>query len=256
MRDNDAVRGVELWVQQLVEVLGLDAHHRLGTREADVWIGGHLDRYSQRGAPGALADTRLEHPELALLDRELGVEHVAVVALEPGEDVVQLRVDLGEVVGEGREREGRADAGHDVLALGVHEEVAVRALRPGRRVAGEAHPGPGVVVAVAEHHGLHVHRGAEVVGDVLPSAVRNRPGAVPRREHRLDRDAELAARVLGERLAGDVGDDLLRAPHDVAQQLRRHLGVGGHAGEVASRRRTDGRSGHRRRRGRCARTAQ
>ena len=51
---------------------------------------GHLDGHAQRGRAGALADAGLQHPELALLDGELGVAHVAVVALEPGEDLEQL----------------------------------------------------------------------------------------------------------------------------------------------------------------------
>ncbi len=47
-------------------------------------------------SPGALAHPGLQHPELALLDRELGVAHVPVVRLEPGEDLEQLGVDLRE----------------------------------------------------------------------------------------------------------------------------------------------------------------
>ena len=66
---------------------------------------------------------------------------------------------------QGRERLGVADAGHHVLALGVDQEVAVLALGPGGRVAGEADAGARRVVAVAEHHGLDVDGGAEVVGD-------------------------------------------------------------------------------------------
>ena len=58
---------------------------------------GHLDGHPQRGRAGALADPGLEHPELALLDGELRVAHVAVVRLEPGEDGEQLVVDLREV---------------------------------------------------------------------------------------------------------------------------------------------------------------
>jgi hypothetical protein len=44
---------------------------------------------------GALAHPGLQHPELALLDGELGVAHVAVVALEAGEDGQQLLWTLG-----------------------------------------------------------------------------------------------------------------------------------------------------------------
>ena len=82
------------------------------------------------------------------------------------------------------------------------EEVAVRLVLAGRRVAGEADAGAGVVVAVAEHHRLHVDGRAEVVADALADAVGDGPGAVPAAEHRLDGAAQLLHRVLRERLAG------------------------------------------------------
>ena len=44
----------------------------------------HVDGHPQRGRAGALADPRLEHPELALLDGELGVAHVPVVRARAG----------------------------------------------------------------------------------------------------------------------------------------------------------------------------
>ncbi len=56
-----------------------------------------LDGHAQGGGAGALADPGLEHPELALVDGELGVAHVPVVGLEPGEDAEQLRVDRREL---------------------------------------------------------------------------------------------------------------------------------------------------------------
>ena len=195
----------------------------------------HVDRHLQRGGAGALADPGLEHPELALLDGELGVAHVAVVRLEPGEDLEQLGVDLGELLLQLRDRLGVADAGHHVLALGVDQEVAVGALVAGGRVAGEADAGARVVVAVAEDHGLHVDRGAQVVRDALAVAVGDGPGPVPAAEDRLDGAAQLVGRVLGEGLAGVALDDLLVGVDQVAQQLGGHLGVRGGAGQLLGR---------------------
>ena len=163
---------------------------------------GHVDGHAQRGRAGALADAGLEHPELALLDGELGVAHVLVVALEAGEDGEQLaRGSSGSALCQRVEVLGVADAGHDVLALGVDEEVAVRPVLAGGGVAGEADAGAGVVVAVAEHHRLHVDGGAEVVADALADAVGDGAGAVPAAEHGLDGAAQLLDRVLRERLA-------------------------------------------------------
>ena len=130
---------------------------------------------------------------------------------------------------------GVADAGHHVLALGVDQEVAVGPLGPGGRVAGEADAGARVVVAVAEDHGLHVDGGAQVVGDALAVRGRRWPGgrSSSGRPPRWRRAA--GRRVLGERRAGVALDDLLVGVDQVAQQLGRHLGVRGGAGQLLGR---------------------
>ena len=164
---------VELRVQQLVELLRLDAQHRLALVDEPLVL--HLDGHAQRRGGGALADAGLQQEELALLDRELDVAHVAVVRLQRLHELEQLRVALREVVGHRVERLGHADAGDHVFALGVGEEVAVGPVLAGRRVAGERDAGAGVVALVAEHHRLDVDRGTEVVGDLLhPAGTRGR----------------------------------------------------------------------------------
>ena len=72
--------GVELRVQELVELRGFDAAHGLLTR--DEALLDHLDSDAQSGGCGTLAHAGLKHPELTLLDGELDVAHVAVVILE------------------------------------------------------------------------------------------------------------------------------------------------------------------------------
>ncbi len=227
--------GGELRVEDLLEVLTGDALDGLGVGQADGPLGHHVDGHAQGGPAGALAHPGLEHPQLALLDGELGVAHVAVVVLELGEDPEQLLVDLRELVGQGRERLGVADAGDHVLALGVDEEVAVLPLGPGGRVPGEPHAGAGLVVAVAEDHGLDVDGGAEVVGDPLPHAVGDGPGTVPRGEDGLDGAAQLLVGILGEGLAGVALDDLLVGLDQVAQQFDGDAGVAGGAGQLLGR---------------------
>ena len=158
-------------------------------------LGGDAER--RRG--GALADPGLEHPELAALDRELDVAEVAVVGLQASHDGQQLFVRAGVEGREVVEGEGVADARDDVLALGVGEVVAVHARLPGRRIAGETDAGARGVAEVAEHHGAHVDRGAEVVGDALATPVEPRAVGVPRPEDGLDGEVELLAGVLRER---------------------------------------------------------
>ena len=232
---DDLPRPGELRVQHGVEVVGGHSRQRLLAGDLPALLAlagalGHVDGHLQGGRAGALADAGLEHPQLALLDGELRVAHVLVVPLEAGEDRQQLVVDLREVLGHVVEVLGVADAGHDVLALGVDQEVAVGLVLPGGRVAGEADAGAGVVVAVAEHHRLDVDGRAEVVADALADAVGDRPGAVPAAEHGLHGPAQLLHRVLREGLAGGLLDDRLVLRAEVLQRGGRDLGVVGDAG--------------------------
>ncbi len=122
-------------MQELVERAWLDAAHRILARNEALVR--HFDRAAQRGLRGALAVAGLQHPQFAALDRELEVLHVAVVLLEKLGGGDELAEHLGHqrfergLVGMGRlprrlgDVLGRADAGHDVFALGVDEKFAV-----------------------------------------------------------------------------------------------------------------------------------
>ena len=113
---------------------------------------------------GALAGARLEHVQAATLDRELEILHVAIVALEPTGDVLELAVYVGHPLAHVADRQRRADAGHDVLALGIGQVLAEEHLLARVRVAREGHAGARVVTHVAEDHRHDVDRGAQVVG--------------------------------------------------------------------------------------------
>ena len=147
------------------------------------------------GLGGALRVARLQHVQAPLLDRELGVLHVAVVALQRAHDVEQLGVRRGHPVAQLGQVARRAHAGDDVLALGVDEEVAAGLGRAGDLVAREGHAGARGRALVAVDHLLDVDRGAPVVGDVVDAPVGDRALAHPRVEDRADGLLELLARV-------------------------------------------------------------
>ena len=113
-------------VEQLVELARVDARDGLLAR--DEILAGHLDGDAQRRLRRALAGAGLEEEERAVLDGELDVLHLAVVLLEPLE-----RLDRAAAYASGRslahplDRLRRADAGDDVLALRVDEELAEQA---------------------------------------------------------------------------------------------------------------------------------
>ena len=80
--------GIELRVQELVELRGIDTAH--GLLAGDEALLNHLDGNAQGGGGGTLAHTGLEHPELALLDGELDIAHIAVVVLERQEHALEF----------------------------------------------------------------------------------------------------------------------------------------------------------------------
>ena len=185
----------------------------------------HLDGDADGGLRGALAGAGLQHEELAVLDGELDVLHVLVVLLELGADLHQVRVRLREALLHHRDRLGGADAGDDVLALRVHEELAVEDVLTRGVVAGEGDAGAGVLAHVAVGHRLHVDRGAVEALDLLDAAVLDRAVAVPRAEHGLDGVLELQQRVLREVGADLVLVDLLVLGDELDEAFGRDLGV-------------------------------
>ena len=145
--------------------------HRFSVGESDRALLGHVCSHLESCAPCSLPHPGLEHPELVLLDRELGVAHVAVVVLEAAEYPHELFVDRREMPLHLGEWLCVADTGDHVLALCVHEEVAVLTFLAGCRVTCETDASPRALVAVAEHHRLNVHRGPEIVRDALTHSV-------------------------------------------------------------------------------------
>ncbi len=129
---------VEARMEELVELARVDPRDRLVP--LDQPFRRHVDGALDRGRRRALRRARLQEVEASLLDRELDVLHVAVVALERGHGLEQLVVRVGHALAQVGERLRRAGAGDDVLALRVDEVLAVDALLAGRGVAREATP--------------------------------------------------------------------------------------------------------------------
>ena len=210
-------------MKERVKVARIDHQHCLLLR-ADALVN-EVARDLERGLRRALAVARLEHEELLVLDRELHVLHVAVVGLELVADVLELLEHLGHHLGHLGDRHRRTHAGHHVLALRVHEELAHQLLLAGRRVAREGDARAGLVVEVAERHHLDVDGGAPAVGDVVVAAVDVRARVVPAAEHGLDGLKELLLRVGREVLADLVLVFLLELARQLLQVLGRQLNV-------------------------------
>src|ERR1017187_8751021 len=213
----------EAGAEELLDLQRIDALDRLVP--GDELLLHHVPGHLHRGACGPFRRARLEHEELAALDRELEVLRVAIVLLEPLCDLLKLRVRLRDVPLQLVDLRGRSDAGHHVLALRVHEVLTVELLLAGVRVAGERDPGAGVVAHVAEDHRHDAARRAEVVRDLelLPVVLRAR--AEPRAEDGFDGEAKLVVRLGREGLSGLLLDDGLELVDQPGEGLRVELGV-------------------------------
>ena len=116
-RCSQARRAVGGWARS-----GSDPLDRLGPGQRERRVLGHVDRDPEGGLRAALADPDLEHPEAAVLDRELDVAQVGVVALEP--------------VGRGRAGRPRPPAGARRGPRSARSDASRRRRpRPGRRTS-------------------------------------------------------------------------------------------------------------------------
>ena len=222
--------------QELHQLLRLHPIHGCGG--IDEALLHHLHGAAHRGEARPLPASRLEDVELSLLHGELDVQHVLVMGLQPREDLLQLAVDLGHRLFQGRQLRragapaqgpGRPDAGHHVLALGVGQVLAVVPSLAGGRIPGEGHPGGGGLAAVSEDHGLDVDRGAPVVWNPVQLAVRDGPVVVPGAEDGPHGAQELLLGIQGKVHASRFLDDGQIAPGEILQVLRREKGVLGHS---------------------------
>ena len=197
----------------------------------------------QRGGGGALAHAGLQHPQLALLDGEFDIAHVAIVVLEGDEDLFELGARLLQALDVLELCDGAriANARDDVFTLGIDQVVAVEFLLAVGGIAREGDAGRRRLALVAEHHGLHVDGRAQIVGDLVLLAIQRGARIVPAAEHGFDgqtqlrigilREADLAAfdqrRVI---VGGNVlGEDRLELLDELLQILGGQIRVAFHA---------------------------
>ncbi len=224
--------GIEGGMQQLVELGGLDPQHPFLVVDQPVLD--HVDGNLYRRVGGAFAVTGLQHVELALFDGELDILHILVMLLKDVADLCQLGIAVGEHIFHRRQVAGLmlglvdrlrgADAGDDVLALGVDQVLAVEVVLAGGGVAGEGDAGGAVVAHVAVDHGLNIDGGTPLGGDIVELAVGDGAGVHPRAEDRADGAPELLLGILGE-IATKFFLDLLLELHDQILEI-----VGGQFG--------------------------
>ena len=143
--------GVQRGMQQLVQRFGFDAGD--GGLLVNQPLAHHVHRCFQCRIGRALAGTGLQHEQLAFLDGELHVLHIAVMLFQPLADGAQFLERPGHgffhaglaatlaFTHDHADRLWGADARHHVFALGIDEEFAIEQLFTGGGIAGEGDAG-------------------------------------------------------------------------------------------------------------------
>ena len=114
---------IDCRMQQLIELFRRDASHR--SCAIDQFLARHVNRDAHGGGAGAFAGARLQHPELAALDRELAVLHVMIMLFQQLRDRIELLINFRQFLFQLADRIRSARAGDDILALRVQEVLAV-----------------------------------------------------------------------------------------------------------------------------------
>ena len=200
---------INCWMQQLVKRRRIDAQH--GFVAADQSFCRHIRGNLQRRFGGALARAGLQHPQFTFLDGKFQILHVAVMRFKLVADCAEFRKGLRhfrlkrgllrarlQASGFGQVLR-RADAGHNIFALGIDQKLAIERFLSGRWIARKGDTGSGIAAHIAEHHGLHIDRRPPVGGNVVDGAIGNGARCHPGLKHRPDPTPELILRVLRKR---------------------------------------------------------
>ena len=201
---------------------------------------------------GALAVTGLEQPELAVLNSELHILHVAIVLfksvlnfnklcsafrhrlLERREfglalffaDALQLSPTAAAF---GHDLLRGAYTSHHVFALSVDEVFTVEHVFASSGIAREANASSRVVAHVTIDHSLHIHSSAIFFRNLIHLAVEDSALVIPAVEHSIDGSPKLIPCAGGEILASVVFHSLLEQVYQILEVVNFEFGIEFHA---------------------------
>ena len=101
----------------------------------------------------------------------------------------------------------RANTGDNILALRIHQKLAVKFFVANRRITREAHAGAAGVSQIAKNHRLHIHRGSEHFIDVVDAAIVLGAVILPGAKHSIASHHQLFVRILREVALGVLLDN-------------------------------------------------
>ena len=181
-------------IEEALDIFWLDAQD--GFFLSDESFVSHVDRNAERGSGRAFARARLQHVQLAVLDRELHILHVAIVLLKFHSNFLELPINLGHGFLHFAQGHGSPNAGHHIFTLSVHQVVAIEDFLAGTRVARKTNARAGSVAGIPEDHVHDIDGRTEETGDFLHTPIGDRLLRHPGTEDRTDCSPQLVDRIL------------------------------------------------------------
>src|ERR1700691_4170573 len=86
-----------------------------------------VNRDSRRRGRAALADARLQHPELAAFDRKLDIAEIAMIGFQPFHGLHKISVSIRERSGHVLQWQCAMRSTNHIVALGAEQKIAARA---------------------------------------------------------------------------------------------------------------------------------
>ena len=152
----------------------------------------------KRGVSGTLSVTGLEHKELAVLNGELHILHIAIVVFKNTAYIFELLKSFREFFCHLADGHRSTNAGNNVFALCVGKEFAHKVFFTGGGVTGKGNAGSAVIAHIAEYHGLYVNGGTPGIRNIIVAAIYVGSGVIPASEYCFDGADKLFFGVGGE----------------------------------------------------------
>ena len=192
--------GIQHRVQQLIQLIGADAHNSFFFGQHAFFI--HFNSHADSSGRGAFAVAALQHPQFTVFNGKFHILHIFVVSFEVvfgiNQFFIQIRHQFFQRIAFAfrRHRLRGTNTGHNVFTLGVNQIFAVINVFTGRGVAREADTGSAVIAGITEDHGLYVNGCTPVTRNIVQFAVSNGFLNHPGLEHGADTGPQLFPRIL------------------------------------------------------------
>ena len=146
----------------------------------------------------SLTVTCLQHVQFLVLNSKLHILHISVVIFQSLANLYELSVSFRELLFHLSDRHRSTNAGNNVLALCVDQELTHQFLLACSRVTCEGNTSTTVIAHVTESHGLYVYSSTPGVRDIVVTTVYVCTRVIPGTEYGFNSAHQLFLRIIRE----------------------------------------------------------